>query len=131
MGDAIFSGRSSWVDVGQLNALGPRERIVVLTSDGREHAGKSAVIRGDLITLSNAERGETYRKTDIRGVRYVRTKPLTATQEHFVHENISYLDPELWWNGLFLGTIPVMLYDASEPEDNSPEDSSEVKCMNH
>jgi hypothetical protein len=120
--DTIFSGRSSWTDIGQAGPLGARERILVVTSDGRDHIGKSVSISEDSLTLSQAQHRETVRKSDIRRVFYLRVKPLTATAEYMVHENV-LIDPELWWDGLLLGKIPVLLYDASAPEDDS-----EVKC---
>jgi hypothetical protein len=123
--NAIFSGRSSWTDIGQAGPRGPRERVVVITSDGRVHVGESVSMSEDSLLLSQAQHREIERKSEIRRVLYRRVKPLSAAAEYMAHENV-LIDPELWWDGLFLGTIPVLLYDASEPEDNS-----EVQCMNH
>jgi len=120
---AIFNRRSSWMDIGQVGRVGPRERILVTTLDGQSHVGTSVTVDGDSLKLSE-ERPHSYRKGKIRRVQYVRTKSITATQEYFAHENVSFLDPQLWWGGWLLGTISVPLYDSSLPEDNS-----EVTCV--
>jgi hypothetical protein len=98
--------------------------MLVVTSDGREHSGESIAVSEDSLTLSRAQRREILRKSDIRRVLYLRVKPLTATAEYMAQENV-LIDPELWRDGLFLGKIPVLLYDASAPEDDA-----QVKCAN-
>jgi hypothetical protein len=116
--DAIFSGRSSWTDVEAAAPGGQFEHLLVVTADGRQHIAKNPVITRVHLTISGADKVDIP-KSEIRQVFYVRLKPLTANTEYLGRENAALLAPNLWFGGVFLGTIPVLLYDSSKPEDNS------------
>jgi hypothetical protein len=116
--DAIFSGRSSWIDVEGAAPGGRLEHLLVVTADGRQHIAKNPVITGMHLTISGADK-VNIPKSEIRQVFYVRRKPLTANTEYLGRENAALLAPNLWFGGVFLGTIPVLLYDSSKPEANS------------
>lgn len=123
--DAIFSGRSSWADVVTAGPNGQFEHLLVVTNDGHEHIAKRPTITDARLAVSGVD-GDSISKPEIRQVFYVRLKPLTATAEYAVREDAALLTPSVWFGGVFLGTIPVLLYDSSKPENNSI-----VRCQSH
>jgi hypothetical protein len=111
-----------------VEAAGPRgkfEHLLVVTADGREHVAKNPAISGVRLTISSEDKVDIP-KSEIRQVFYVRLKPLTATAEYLGRENALLLAPNLWFGGAFVGTIPVLLYDSSRREDNTP-----MRCEVH
>jgi len=121
--NALYNGKSSWADIGQANPRGPRERILVVTSDGKDHIGKTAMVTEGSLTLTAGNHRETVAKGDVLRASYLRMKPLSAGAEYMARESAILVDPELWWDLLFLGKVAVPLYDASAAQDNS-----DVKC---
>jgi hypothetical protein len=116
--DAIFSGRSSWLDVKE---SGPclKERITVVTKRGEERTWIQPKLSDDSI---GAE-GTTIAKADIQSVSYLRFRPYTDREEYLVREDVRLLSPRFWFDGLMLGKISVLLYRSGMPEDNS-----ELRC---
>lgn len=113
--DAIFSGRSSWIDVKE---AGPRstESLRVVTKRGKESYWRQPAISDDSVAFE----GKIIGKSEVRYVFYIRVKPLTKREEHVHHENADLLEPRLWFHSLMLGKISVLLYNSEIPEDNSP-----------
>ena len=112
---AIFSGRSSWTDVKESAPQAP-ESVLIVAKIGEERKWKQPTIRDDSV----ASDGKSIGKADIRFVYLVRFKPLTKSEEYFHEERADLLAPRLWFNGLMLGKISVLLYNSALPEDNSP-----------
>ena len=112
---AIFNGRSSWTDV---KASAPRspEYLQIVAKHGEEQNWKQPTIRDDAV----ASEGKTIAKADIRYVFLVRFKPLTKSEAYLHEEHADLLAPRLWFNGLMLGKISVLLYNSALPEHNAP-----------
>jgi len=49
--DALYSGRSSWSDLKDIDP-GSGESVTLVTSDGKEHSGKVAAVDENQVTLS-------------------------------------------------------------------------------
>ena len=113
--DIVFSGRSSWNDVKD---AGPRgaEYLHIITKHGEEWKWQKPTVSDDSVTSE----GKRVAKADVRYISYARSKPLTRREEYVGHENVDWLAPRLWFNGLMLGKISVLLFDADLTEDNSP-----------
>lgn len=111
---AIFSGRSSWADVKTAIPRGT-EYFSVVTNRGAKLKWKQPTFSDDSATSS----GNTVAKADIRYVSFVRYKPLTKNEEFYETEGGGLFAPRLWFNGLMLGKISVLLYNSEIPEDNS------------
>lgn len=121
-GDALlYSARSSWDDVMGVLPY-PREELAIVLKDGRRTKGKSLKIATDSITLRHAFSTTTYLKKNISSVDYLRLKPETDNFD-FLSEEAPFLllfNAETYYRAAGLeGRIPVRLYDASKPEDNS------------
>ena len=59
-------------------------------------------------------------KGDVSQVYYIREAPLSAGAEYAAQEMV-FFDPELWPYMLHIPPrIPVLLYDSSLPEDDTP-----------
>jgi hypothetical protein len=112
--DTVFSGRSSWTDVQDADPRG-REYLRVVTTRGEEWTPKQPKV-ADLFISGD---GRTVQKTDVRSVQYVRFVPMTSKEEYVHHENVDLLAPRLWFGGLMMPRINVLLYDSARPEDNS------------
>lgn len=116
--DTIFSARSSWIDVKE---AGPKatEYLRIVTKGGAEWKWKQPTISDDFVSFQ----GKHIAKADIRYVYYVRFRPVTAKEEYLNQEAAGFLAPRLWFNGLMLGKISVLLYNSELAGD-----SSSVRC---
>lgn len=114
----VYSGRSSWVDIQQLQPLKDAEELLTFKADGRTLNSKSLDVAPNA-TVFRGSRKTSLLKSDVKAVYYVRLKPLTSNQEFLVEEGATYFDPKLWFRGAFLGKIRVLVYDSSKPEDDS------------
>lgn len=119
----LFNGRSSWYDVKLLphdaKASNRRARMRIVTSDGKEHSGE--FLGADDSNLRVLKHGKefSFAKADISKVSVLEFRPISdqgevAAQELFV---FAVLDPEVWISCI---RMPVLLYDTSKPEENSP-----------
>jgi hypothetical protein len=112
--DAIFSGRSSWLDVREAYPS-LTERIRVVTRRGEERTWIQPKVSDDSMSVE----GTAISKTGIQSVSYLRFRPYTDREEDLVREDVRLLSPRFWFNGLMLGKISVLLYSSGMPEDNS------------
>jgi len=143
-----YSGRSSWADVSSLRGEGKkivtrtgkvfvskpsfnfsagdtiRERLKIVTKTGRTYELKPPFnVSDDGILLSVSEESTKIPKNEIAQVYDVVPKPLTDGGEYAADElgPMLIFDPDLYVYGLHLEQyVPVLLYDAGKPEDNSP-----------
>lgn len=113
--DAIFSGRSSWIDVKEAAPRGD-QYLDIIASSAEEWKWKQPRVLNDSVLFD----GKAAARTDIRYVSDVRYKPLTRTEEFVHHENVDLLAPRLWFHAVMLGKISILLYRSDAPEDNSP-----------
>jgi hypothetical protein len=113
--DTIFSARSSWIDVRETHPKAT-EYLRIVTKVGEEWKWKQPTSSDNSVNFE----GRRIPKADIRYVYYVRFTPLTQREEYLDHEAGVWLAPRLWFNGLMLGKISVLLYNSDLAEDNSP-----------
>ncbi|HST13098.1 MAG TPA: hypothetical protein VLL05_22150 [Terriglobales bacterium] len=122
-GKAVYySGRSSWSDVASIRATG-RERLQVVTKVGAIHLVKPPyTVSDESISFESSRSPAKLLKSEIAQVYEIAMKPLTATREYAADElgPMIIFDPDLYVYAFHLeGYVPVLLYSASEPEDNS------------
>ena len=118
-----YSGRSSWSDVSSLDLEG-RERLKIITMSGKTYEVKPPyAVSDEGITLDPSGRPTKIAKSEITRIYYIVVKPLTATGEYLAEElgPMIVFDPDWYAYGLHLvRQVPVLLYDANRPEDDSP-----------
>jgi len=122
----LFSSRSSWADVRALHLL-PRESLILHLRNGTQVTGRPAEITdtGVLFRYGSFLK-KTYPKTQIATVDYLRLKPDSAAFDDFAQQSpaLLFFYPESYDHVSGLeGRVPVRLYDAIQPEDNTP-----IKC---
>jgi hypothetical protein len=126
-GDALlFSARSSWADVMGTHVF-PREGFVLKMRSGEVVKGKPVKITTEGITLKYGISEKEYSKAQISTVDYLRLRPESDAFEYFAEEapEILFLNPEFYFRAAGLeGRIPVRLYDAALPEDDT-----QMKCF--
>jgi hypothetical protein len=126
----LFSGRSSWYDVKLLphdaKESNRRARMTIVTSDGKEHSGE--LLDADDTSLKLLKHGYEFLfvKVDISKVYVMEFRPISDQAEFASRELFVFiaLDPEVW---LSLIRIPVLLFDASKPEENDAVECSASK----
>jgi hypothetical protein len=113
--DAVFSARSSWLDV---KAAAPKETgyLHIVTKGRDEWKWKHPEVSDDGITFD----GITVGKANVRYVFYVRSKPLTVYEEYLHEEDFRWLASIPLLGNLLPGKINVLLYNSDLAEDNSP-----------
>jgi hypothetical protein len=129
IGSVYYSGRSSWSDVAALSAE-HHNRLEVITNSGKTYRLKSPYkVTDEGITLQPAK-DPIIPKGDISQLYEILPKPLTARGE-FLGEELGPLvifDPDLYKYSLHLeGSVTVIRFDASQPEDNTPAQCSTKK----
>jgi hypothetical protein len=121
----IYSGRSSWSDVKNQrhDPKNPQRsaRMRVLTLDGTSHEGPLIEVDDTHLALLDGDNATQLKRSDISKVYHLRLKPYSDSAEHMAEEAplIWALDPEVLWYALDSTRIPVLLYDASLPDDGS------------
>lgn len=117
-----YSGRSSWSDVSSLRVEG-RERLKLVTGVGKTYTVKAPyTVSEEGVTLQNSGKSTKVSKSEITQVFHIAPKPLTANGEYLAEElgPMIVFDPDLYEYGLHLEQyVPVLLYNANDPEDNS------------
>jgi hypothetical protein len=120
---AYYSGRSSWSDVSSIRVVG-RERLKIVTTVGKTYEVKSPyTVSADGITLQSLGKSTKISKSEITQVYDIVVKPLTDFGEYSLDElgPMIIFDPHWYVYGLHLEHyVPVLLYNSSDPEDNSP-----------
>ncbi|HEY6342159.1 MAG TPA: hypothetical protein VIY49_11755 [Bryobacteraceae bacterium] len=112
---AVFSGRSSWLDVKMAVPKG-MEYLHVVTKRGDEWKWKQPAVTDDSISFEKITVG----KAVVRYVFHVRAKPLTSDEEFFHQEDLKWLAAIPWLGKRVPRKISVLLYNSDLPEDNSP-----------
>jgi len=121
-GPILYSGRSSWWDVTKI-PLNSKQNTRVVMKSGAKHEGRLGKATDSEIVLTDHGKQTMIVKDEIAIVYFVRLRPLSDSDELLLNE-LSYLtvfDPKFWsyeWNAG--PKIPVLLYDASKPEDDTP-----------
>jgi len=117
-----YSGRSSWSDVSSIRVEG-RERLKIVTTVGKTYGAKPPyTVSDDGITLQTSGKSTKISKSEIAQVYDLVVNPLTDFGEYSLDElgPMVIFDPDWYVYGLHLEHyIPVLLYSASEPEDDS------------
>ena len=122
----LFSARSSWADVQAVHLL-PRESLILKLRNGTQVTGRPSEITDTGILFRYGPfLKKTYPKTQIATVDYLRLKPVSTAFDEFAQQSpaLLFFYPESYdrVSGL-QGRVPVRLYDAIQPEDNTP-----IKC---
>ena len=120
--EIVYSGRSSWADVGEC-VPGPREHLTVVLNTGQRIDTKRVALLVSEITIESGERSMTVPKRDVSRVLYVRFKPLPGGYEWMVQEApfLALFSPKTWQNALKINAMmTVLLYDSTAGEDSSP-----------
>jgi len=119
--ELFFDSRSSWKDV-QAAKLYAHESMLVRLKDGESIIGKPEHIDVNTITIQQSFSKRTIRKDDVRSIVTLKLRPATASFE-FVQEEAGFFQifyPEFYERAFRSeGRVPVKLYDASLPEDDS------------
>jgi hypothetical protein len=118
-----YSGRSSWIDVALLRTSS-RERLNIVTKSGKTYDLKRPyTVADDGIATTSPEKQVNILKKDIARIYGIVEKPLTDMQDYDLDElgPMIIFDPYFYEYKFHLERyVPVLLYDASQPEDNSP-----------
>jgi hypothetical protein len=121
-GIVYYSGRSSWSDISAFRLM-PRKRLLVVTTVGhRSTVTPPYTISDEGITLY-ASGKQTIPKREIAQVYDLVEKPFSDFGEYALGElgPLVIFDPDWYvWKLHLQQRVPVLLYDASKPEDNSP-----------
>jgi hypothetical protein len=118
----LYSARSSWADVADTH-LYPREALVLIIKNRKRIKGAPVEVTSDTIKVKHGLSMTTLPKSDVVIVDYLRVKPPTDGFILAIEEAPFALlfYPEFYYRLAGLeGRIPVRLYDASKPEDNTP-----------
>jgi len=118
-----YSGRSSWSDLSSLRVRG-RGRLKIVTTIGKTYKVKPPyTVSDEGITLYASGKSTKVPKSEIAQVYEMVVKPLTDFREYSLGElgPMVIFDPDWYVWVLHLEQyVPVLLYNASESEDNSP-----------
>ena len=118
--DIVYSGRSSWSDVLGIREVYPGEHLLLVTKDGKRREGRLSGTFSGGIQLGRWGRDEEISKSNVSLAYYVRTRPASSSVVRS-RQNMFLIHPRLW--PYMLGVAPkmkVLLYDASQPEDDRP-----------
>ena len=113
--DAVYSGRSSWVDVREAHPYPTSEWLKIVLSDGHERRCKRSEVFDDRINCD----ANAIPKSEISRLYYVRLEPASSNQLYLSHEGMAWLDARTWFNYALYGRIEVLLYDSRDQEDDA------------
>ena len=119
---ALFSGRSSWRDVEAVHLL-PRESFLLSLRSGKTITARPLRVTDDgMIFKHDVWFKQLLPKNQIQVVAYLRVKPNSKVFDYFTQEApaLLFFYPEYYdrLSGLE-GRIPVRLYDAVVPQNDS------------
>jgi hypothetical protein len=119
---AYYSGRSSWSDVSSLRAR-RRERLKIVMKDGKVFEVKQPyTVSDEGIAMQLSGKSMNVSKMEIAQIYDIAVKPLSDFREYSLGElgPLVIFDPDWYVRSLHLEQyVPVLLYDAGAPEDNS------------
>lgn len=119
--DAVYNDKSSWSDLKRVAG----EEVKVVKTDRETYEGRLLIAFATQIELDRTGGKLEIAKGDIAQVYHLRPKPLTDDEKYNAQEDF-WIDPRLWPYYLNLvPRLPVLLYDSSLPDDNTP-----VRCEN-
>jgi hypothetical protein len=119
--DAVYNDKSSWSDLKRVAG----EEVKVVKTDGETYEGRLLITFETQMELDRTAGKLEIAKGDVAQVYHLRPKPLTDDEKYSAQEDF-WIDPRLWPYYLNLvPRLPVRLYDASQPDDNTP-----VRCEN-
>lgn len=117
-----YSGRSSWSDSAAFHAFG-REGLKIVAESGETYDVKPPyIVSDDGIATTALGKHVNFPKKDIARIYAVVTKPVTDRQGYLLEElgPMIIFDPYFYEYKFHLEQyISVLLYDASQPEDDS------------
>jgi hypothetical protein len=126
-GSLLFSARSSWADVEAVHLL-PRESVILKLRNGTQVTGRpSDITESGVLFRYGPFLKKLYPKAQIATVDYLRLRPYSAAFDEFAQQSpaLLFFYPESYDHVSGLeGRVPVRLYDAVQPEDNTP-----LKCV--
>jgi hypothetical protein len=119
----LFSARSSWASVEAVHLL-PRESFLLSLRSGKTIIGRPLRVTDDgMVFKKDVWLKKLLPKSQIQVVAYLRVKPDSKVFDYFTQEApaLLFFYPEFYdrLSGLE-GRIPVRLYDATMPQDDSP-----------
>jgi hypothetical protein len=118
-----YSGRSSWSDVSSLRVRG-RGRLKIVTRIGKTYNVKPPyTVSDEGITLNASGKSANIPKSEIAQVYDIVVRPLTDFGDYSLGElgPMVVFDPDWYVRSLHLEQhVEVLLYNATEPEDDSP-----------
>ena len=103
-----------WGDVKAIRFVCSR-CLKVLTKAGKVYESPKPVISDESIGFE----GNVVATAEVQSVWFVRLRPITKTDQYLEEESFAIFDPKLWFGGVFLGKIQVLLFDSGSSEDNS------------
>ena len=123
----VYSRQSSWSDIQDLGKIALQRpqrklRVIVTAKAGQKYNGDLRKVTDAEIVLHANSGDISIAKADVSSVDFLQLKPLTSAGEYSWDElgPLVVFDPELYPRLFRLGdTMPVRLYDSSQPEDNS------------
>jgi len=121
--DVVYSGRSSWSELQGFQHLGSAEAVLLIAKDGKRHKGKLVEVSDKHVKLAHWNKISEIGKGEVSQVYYIRSAPISDGAQYTLQEMgwAGLVDPELWPLMLHIPPkIPVLLYDSSMPEDDSP-----------
>ena len=122
----LFSARSSWADVQAVHLLS-RESLILKLRNGTQVTGRPAEITDSGVLFRYGPfLKKLYLKAQIATVDYLRLKPYSNAFDEFAQQSpaLLFFYPESYDHVSGLeGRVPVRLYDAVQPEENTP-----LKC---
>ena len=113
--DAVYSGRSSWVDVREAHPYPKTEWLKIVLNHGHERPCKRSEVLDDRLTCEPSATP----KSEISRVYYVRLKPASSNQLYLGHEGMAWLDARTWFDCALYGRIDVLLYESPSQEDDA------------
>jgi len=119
--DPLYSARSSWSDVGLVQQH-KHEHLIVKLKSGKTISGPAAGVIGEQLSLRTVSDVKWIAKADLATVDWVRVTPAARLQWLAQEAGpAAVLFPNMWPRMLGIGLLmTVRLYDADQPEDNSP-----------
>lgn len=128
--ELYYSSRSSWADVAILR-VGSREQLNIVTKSGKTYDVKQPyTVSNDGVATTVSGKQLNLPKNDIARIYAIVEKPLTDQQAYNVDElgPMIIFDPYFYEYEFHLERyVSVLLYDASQPEDNSPACKKELQ----
>ncbi len=116
----LYSGRSSWIDVGEAKPS-HAEWLSVTTTGGEQINGSVIAITDSALSLSVMGRERSIPKSEAKTIDYVRQRPFTQNGDYLWREapELLIFSPDVWLRSAGVSPkLHVRLYDSALPEDD-------------